>query len=416
MVLGLGGAWVRVRLTLAITLCVSAATALLAWLTRFPATRGTDYFYYYCVSKLVAAGHGGSAYDDRVLGALERHLLAPHGVPGGVIPNVYPPFFAVALAPLTLLGYTPGSVLWTAVNCVAFGGSLAFLIQLARLGRLGGIGFGLAGFVALPALVALMLGQASFVLLALLCIVVYAATTERQWLCGSALALMLIKPQLVLPFLVVLVVRGQWQAISAFAIWAAVLAVAPLLVLGPGAIVDYIHALLQAAHWGGEVGGFSPADNLSIAGFLRLLLPGAIAMPISIVMDVAALVALAVLTRRPVALDALLALTTVIALLISQHVLIHDLTLLLVPAAVVLRHRAESNWRVGLLWALGYVALFVGFRPIFGGHIQILTVWMAICAVWLTTLADFSAAQTTGVSRGTRDPVRPGVTTMSRVE
>jgi hypothetical protein len=383
MVLEPSGAWAKVRPALAVTLPLSAATGLLAWLTGFLTTRGTDYFYYYCVSRLVFAGHGGSAYDSRVLGALERHLLAPKGVPGGVIPNVYPPFFAVALAPLAGMEYTPGFVLWTALNCIAFGASLAFLVRFARLGPVGGTGFGLAAYLSLPALVALILGQASFLLLAALCIVVYATLAGRQVLCGAALALMLIKPQFVLPFLLVLAVRGQWRAVSTFAVAASALVVTPLLILGPGAPGEYVHALMQATHWGSEVGGFAPADNRSVAGLLRLLLPATFSMPISIVIDIVALAGLAALARRAASLDALLALATLVALLISQHVLIHDLVLLLFPAAVALRRRDECTWRSALLWALGYLTLIVGFRPVLGGHIQIVTVWMVVCALWL---------------------------------
>jgi hypothetical protein len=94
--------------------------ALLAAISGYWRAKGTDFFYYFCVSKLVGDGHGDLIYDPRALGIVERALAFPVRVPNGLIPNVYPPFFAVALEPLTKLPYDFAFVLWLGLNCCLF--------------------------------------------------------------------------------------------------------------------------------------------------------------------------------------------------------------------------------------------------------------------------------------------------------
>jgi alpha-1,2-mannosyltransferase len=356
---------------------------LLVAITKAAVTKGTDFFYYFCVSKLVALGHGGQIYDSRVLGALERHLASPLRVPGGLIPNVYPPFFAAALAPLAELPYSPAYDVWLLINCIALGLSLLYLERYAQLSRTGVIVFRIAALASLPVIVALLLGQVSLLMLALLCITFEALRTDRDRVAGVALGLTLIKPQYALAFLLVLVIGRRYQALLAFIATAVVLFLAPIVVLGWSTDVSYVRTLAHALGWGSSVGGFAPQVNRSFEGFARLLFPAAIATPLSILLDLIALGVLALAALRSRSLELLFALAVVVALLASQHVLIHDLTLLLIPAAIAWKFRAMAPKGTLILGAALYLSIYIGFSTSLTHRVQVPTVAMTAFGAWL---------------------------------
>lgn len=360
-----------------------ALGAVLCLITRSAVTKGSDFFYYFCVSRLVALGHGAQVYDPRILGALERHLAYPVRVPGGLMPNVLPPFFAVAVAPLADLPYSLAYLAWLLLNCLLLGVSVFYLERYAHFGRTGKIVFRIAAFVSLPVIVALLLGQVSFLLLALLCLTLHAARSGMDRTAGVALGLTLIKPQYALPFLLVLVLQGRCRSFVAFVATACVVFLAPVTVLGWSTDVSYIQTLMHAVRWGNSVGGFSPGVNRSFGGFTQLLFPPSVATVVSIMLDLIALGAVVVAARKSRTIDAPFGLALVVALLASQHVLIHDLTLLLIPAAMAWRYRSIAPRGTLLLGALVYFSLYAGFNISLTRPIQVPTIAMTALAVWL---------------------------------
>jgi Glycosyltransferase family 87 len=384
--------------------CAMAAALglLLSVVTRSAVTKGTDFFYYFCVSKLVALGHGGQVYDSRRLGVLERSLAFPVRVPGGLIPNVYPPFFAVALAPLADLPYLVAYILWLLLNCIALGSSLVYLEHYAQLGRTGVVVFRTAAFASLPVIVTLLLGQVSFLLLALLCITFHAARTHMDLVAGVSLGLTLIKPQYALPFILVLALQHRYRSLVAFAATAAFLFVVPIAVLGWSSDPSYIRTLMHAVDWGSSVGGFAPKVNRSFGGFAQLLFPTSVATPVSIVLDVIALGAVVVAAFKSREIEVPFGLAVVVALLASQHVLIHDLTLLLIPAAIAWKFRSLAPRGTVILGAFVYLSFYVGFDTSVTRHIQIPTLATTALSVWLFII----------VVRGSR--MGPGIPSASR--
>jgi hypothetical protein len=374
------------RTVVALIAVVALPAGLLSAITQSPVARGTDYFYYYCVSWLVARGHGGSAYNNRVLGALERRLAAPDRVPHGVIPNVYPPSFAVALAPLTWLPYAVGFLVWLGISVLCLGCAVALLEEYAQFDRIGRVVFRAACIMSLPVVVALLLGQVSCILLALLSGAFLALRVDRQGLAGACLGLCLIKPQYVLPFLLVVVVQRKWRAVAWFGCVAALLFLLPLPVLGISADGNYMSTLLRAIHWGENVGGFTPLVNRSLGGFVQLLLPQAPALWVSSVLDLAALGAVAIVSRGSRTVELPFAFATVVALLASQHVLIHDLTLLILPSAIAWRYRVFAPGATRTLIALLWGAMYAGFSAEFTHRIQLPTMAMAAFAVLLVVI------------------------------
>jgi hypothetical protein len=347
--------------------------------------KGTDYFYYYCVSRLVNSGQGGQIYDLNKLGLLERSLAAPVRVPGGVIPNVYPPFFALLTAPLAALPYSTGYVFWLALNCVVFGAALAFALHSSELRGRARFGFGAIALLSLPALIALLQGQVSMVLLGLFVLTYRAARSGHDTVAGAALAFTLIKPQYVIPFLLLFALMRRSRILAAFGVTAALLVLAPLPILGAGVVGGYAHSLVDATHWGAQVGGFAPRWNRSFAGFTQLLFPSGVATSVALGLDILTLGLLVRIVRLRRSFELSFAACVVAALLISQHVLIHDLVLLLLPVTVLIANRRAAATPAVPLALAAYAAVAAGFwlAPVI--HIQLATV--AMCALGAALLS-----------------------------
>lgn len=361
--------------------------ATLAIVTGSPLAKGTDFFYYFCVSKLVEQGHGSQVYDLRSLGLLERALAHPLRVPGGVIPNVYPPFFAVALAPLAALPYALSYFLWLLMNCVLLGLSVFYLERYARFDLTGRIAFRLVTFGSVPVIVGLLLGQVSFVLLALLCVTWFAARADWHRTAGVALSLTLVKPQYVLPFLLIFFIHRRRASLLAFAVAACFLFIAPSFVLGWSTDQAYVQTLAHAARWGGDVGGFAPRLNRSFSGFTQLLMPAPASTAVNAILDVLALAAVVITAVRVRSMDLSFGLALVVALLVSQHVLIHDLLLLTIPLVIAWRYRSEAPYGTLALAAMVCLSLYLGFDASLTHGIQVPTLAMTALGVWLFVIA-----------------------------
>lgn len=370
---------------------VAAAAALVLGVvlvvdTGSSQSRGTDFFYYYCVLKLVAVGHGGHIYDLGALGHLERALAFPLRVPHGVIPNVYPPMFAVVLAPLAALPYTSAYVVWLVINCFLLGISVLQIERYARLELPHKMVFWVAAFSFVPVIVALLQGQFSIVLLALLAASLCSASEGREGFAGVALGITVLKPQYALAFLLVFLLQRRWRAIAAFCATAGALFLLSLPVVGFWEYPAYVHTLVHATSWGAGMGGFSALANRSFAGFTQLLLPAPAARVATLGLDLLVLLVLAYSALRIRSVDIPFGLAVVVALLTGQHVLIHDLSLLLIPAAVSLRYQHDGPRRVAIVLGLIYGAVLVGFKPGLFGPLQLPTLAMCALAGWLVWL------------------------------
>jgi hypothetical protein len=358
-------------------------TCFVALLHMGMTMKGWDFFYYYSASRMVADGHGALIYNLHALGHAESVLARPYRVPHGVLPNVSPPAFAVALAPLAMLPYNLAYLLWLIANCLLLAVAMCFLERYSGLKGRSALWFRLAALCSLPALIAIFQGQTSILNLALLVASLAAFSQGRDGLAGALLALAFIKPQYAPAFLVVLIAQRRWTALAALALTTAGLLIAPIPFLGPSIDLAYGHTLLQATTWGQEIGGFGPIWNRGFPGFARLLLPHPIDTLTSLVFGVCALALLAWAAFRTRRVEIAFALAVVVSLLVSPHVLIHDLTLLLVPVAVALRFGAEGPPRLTSVLLASYLAITGGFALVFVAPLQLSAPAMAALGVWL---------------------------------
>lgn len=343
--------------------------------------RQSDFIAYYSAGGLVLAGKGHALYDFSALAGLERAVVYPYTLRYGVLPYVYPPYFAIALAPIALLTFEAAYTLWLALSLSVLATFIVITARYARLERGPAVLYALAIVSFLPAFVCLVHGQTSILLLGLFTVALFALRAGREGAAGVALGLALIKPPFVLPILLVLVLERRQRALIAFGATALALAVAPLPVLGSAADISYLQVLRLASGWTDQF-GYAPQLSISLSGLAGALLPRTASSALTLMLDLAVLALLAVAIRRRPTIDLSYSLALLCGLLISPHVLVHDLVIATLPAAAVISSRQGQAMPLVALLAACYAVMLVGFAAVSILHVQ-LAVLAVLLLGWL---------------------------------
>jgi alpha-1,2-mannosyltransferase len=173
---------------------------------------------------------------------LEGHNIYDTGVS---LVNLNPPLWTVLISPLGLLEPITAYRVFVLISLVVVVGYLAWTAEELRLRP----GWTVVGVVMLllssPLLATLALGQVYPVLAFGLVAAWVADRRNGQEISGAALGLVVaLKPSL-LPVLLWPLVRRRWRALVAALIAGAVATLVGVVVLGPGATLDYIGVLRQ---------------------------------------------------------------------------------------------------------------------------------------------------------------------------
>jgi glycosyl transferase family 87 len=329
-----------------------------------------DWADFYGAGKLVAQGEGSRIYQDAALGPEQRRVLGLSDHSTASMPFSNPPFLAVAFAPLA---FVPAPI---AIGLIGLAGLLLTVAAAVALKqflrpekRLLGLVF-IAGFITLwPVGDSFALGQLSMLIfLAWLAFVAFQAE-GHEVAAGVGLALLLIKPQLVVVPLALTVVQKRHRVLLAFLGAAAVLGAVSIAAYGPDFVVDYPASLMARAGW--DHFEFGHAQHFyGWNGLLALAVPygSRLHVPLLVCLDAATLAALVPAWRSSVDPSSPGFLfgssaTLLATLLIDPHLLLHDLALVALALAFSLR-AAELEGQNRQTWLLAgagmWVALFVG--------------------------------------------------------
>jgi hypothetical protein len=203
-----------------------------------------DFSAFYTGYTLIVEGRGERLYDLNVQAEQQLRLLPDWPLGDGLLPFVYPPHAAVALAPLGLLRHPAAFALWSMLQlgmCLLLG---RFLFRLLSDQGAGVRWLTLVSVLAFPPLfTSFQLGQVS--LWCLVCQFGFVcALKERRplavavWLLAGT-----VKPQLmVVPGLVLLGLR-RWRELVWFAVLLGISGGLATVLLGPGCWLDYLRLL-----------------------------------------------------------------------------------------------------------------------------------------------------------------------------
>jgi alpha-1,2-mannosyltransferase len=175
--------------------------SVVQWVTLTPAALRFDFVNYFGGAQ--AAAHGTDIYAD---------FKQSWGTESWVVAYIYPPFFALLLAPLTSLGLVAAARVWLLVVHAAFLVALALILRIhPELSRNGRRLLLLASFAFMPVYLNLKFQQVATVWLLLLTATLWAALRRRDGLAGifiAAAASLKVSPIFLIPLFARL---GRWR-------------------------------------------------------------------------------------------------------------------------------------------------------------------------------------------------------------
>lgn len=175
--------------------------SVVQWVTLTPAALRFDFVNYFGGAQ--AAAHGTDIYAD---------FKQSWGTQSWVVAYIYPPFFALLLAPLTSLGLVAAARIWLLVVHAAFLVALALILRIhPELSRSGRRLFLLASFTFMPVYLNLKFQQVATVWLLLLTAALWAVLRRRAGLAGifiAAAASLKVSPIFLIPLFARL---GRWR-------------------------------------------------------------------------------------------------------------------------------------------------------------------------------------------------------------
>ena len=227
-----------------------------------------DFTSFYTGALMLRQGLGSRLYDLAVQAQVQQTLLRPYGwvFVDGLLPYNYPPFLAILFVPLTWVSLQWAFILWSLANLALIITAVALL--LAQWRRLSPGYLAICVVIALtffPVFQGLFNGQSSFLVLLALTLTYVAQARKHEALSGVALAFGLVKPQLLILFVLWLLVRRRWRALLAFGATAIALLLVSWAITGTDGLMAYLPLTRQMLAWDGRY-GITPAMMPNLRG------------------------------------------------------------------------------------------------------------------------------------------------------
>jgi len=341
---------------------------LLAWIFFLPQSLHghTSFRQLYTAGYMVRAGHAHELYDYNAQKFFQDQLVSREAV---LMPFIRPPFDALVFVPFSFLSYSSAYVAFLVLSV----GLLAVSVRLLRPWmenlRASHKWLPIAIFASfVPVASALVLGQDSILLLALLSASMLALDKERNFTAGALAGLGLFKFHLLIPLALFFLCWRRFRFFAGFSSVAAALALISIVVASPAQIRFYAGSLLNIGQ-GGNGGAHEllryplPITMMaSVHGLVNGIFQGPsiqrTIVTILLVVGVMLWIAIAVPRTCPIQWMVSIALTT--AVLVSYYLFIYDLTILLLPLTVALnRSTAPFRGKNGRLLSAACILVFL---------------------------------------------------------
>ena len=268
------------------------------------------------------------------------------GAENGWLMFIQPPFEALRLAPFSLLSYRSAYLLMIAFNIV-----LTIPCFLLAPGPFSNRidpwqpAPGLLFFVFPPFFWAIAQGQSSILLLLLCCAAWHELDRGKNFNAGLMLALALFKLQIVVPLAFLLICWRGLSVLAGFALGTGIVGALSFWLVGLRGLRAFFNVLVTTS----LVNGASAADQAATAqvpstmpnirgllyGIAGPYLPRSYLTLLTLALSSALLIWIVATLFRTKESDVAFALASVAALLVSYHLHAHDLTLLLLPIALL---------------------------------------------------------------------------------
>jgi hypothetical protein len=228
-----------------------------------------DFTAFYTAGELVRQGQDRQLYDPQEQWRVQQEFAREVAIRQGPLPYLRLPFEALLFVPLTFLPYTAAYVFWLLLNLGVVVGVAMFLRR--RLPSLQEFPAWLPVLVALafvPVFLTLLQGQDTVLLLLFYSLAYVAMHDGADLRAGCWLGLGLIKPHLVVPFIVIALLRGKGKVVFGFLLIAVVLLTVSLGVVGWNGFLHYPGYLWDLEQHS-ERGLVLPRDNPNLRGLVE---------------------------------------------------------------------------------------------------------------------------------------------------
>ena len=317
---------------------------LWTWVFFLPTFLGgrADFRQLYTAGYMARSGYGHQLYDFDAQLHFQRLLVGPADVP---LPFIRPAFEALLFAPLSFLSYRAAYFTFLLINvglmAVCFGLLRARLDSLAEVHSWLPVALFL-GFLPLAA--ALIQGQDSILLLTLLTVALTLLERGRNLEAGLLLGLGIFKLQIVAPIGLLFLVWRRWRFSAGFVITSCSMALLSIWVAGFAQTREYARALLSMGTTSGSLENqfrypvpVAQMANLHglVFGLAHAHMSGFFVQATTISASVLIFALSAVpAPKRQGATDLLVAIS--LSTVVSYYLLIHDLSVLFLPVAIML--------------------------------------------------------------------------------
>src|SRR5215472_13540018 len=316
-----------------------------------------DFRQLYTAGYMVRTGHTAQIYDYEQTQLFQNSVVS---VAAGALPFNHLAYESLLFVPLSIFSYRTAYAIFFVLNLAVLAGSFwmlrPHLSALREFWR-----FLPASMFAcfLPVTLALLQGQDSIILLALIVSAALMLDQRSDLKAGMLIGLTLFKFQYALPIVLLFLIWRRWRFLIGFALSAAMVTSVSLWITGWAGFASYAHSLVEmSAKFSplfSDRYGIRPQFMPNLRGFAYMFANGSSPATHAIVALLSALVLGWTATRRP---SLPLALTA--AFLVSYHGLISDMSVMLLPLGWALAGAMSTEGRVATRVAMIVSVIFGG--------------------------------------------------------
>lgn len=323
---------------------------LFLWIAFLPnALRGhADFRQLYVAGYMVRNGYRHQLYNYDTQKLLQTTLVTKEDL---ALPFIRPAYQALLMVPLSVFSYRTAYLLFLAINVFLLGWCCRQVrawapTLIAKWGLL--IPALVVAF--LPINIALMQGQDSILLLALLMTSMAEGARGRDSSAGFLVGLGLFKLQLIIPIALLFIAWRRWRFVTALAVSTVSMSLVSLVVMGSAQAKAFVGSLMS-------VGGVSSADAIKFPLRVQLManLRGVIASAFANTLShehirlatilLSAILIFAVVSLVPRESKNPLPIAISAAVIVSYYLFIHDLSVLLIPILIAMKARIKASAR-----------------------------------------------------------------------
>ncbi len=323
----------------------------LAWLTFLPkALRGhADFRQLYVAGYMVRTGHRTQLYDYAAQTYFQNTLVSNDE---RALPFIRPAYQALMFVPFSLLPYGTAYLGFLLLNLLLL--ALAFLMLQPRLRGLSRVWPGLPPALFLgfyPVALALMQGQDSILLLALLAAALVSLERNRDLTAGALAGVGLFKFQIVVPIVLLFLLWRRWRFVKGFMFSAILVGLLSFITSGWAETVVFVHSLLSVgAGLPAVPGEINFPLRINIMANLRGLIYGLASLRVpqrwlqvtTLLLSSIVVISVRARGRQQRGGDALVLAITA-GVVVSYYLFIHDLSILLIPIVLTLDRFISRN-------------------------------------------------------------------------